>query len=71
MAMGRFAKRNDIRELDKAENPFDLRRQHFADRQQYHDRILIPRFSLRAPSIDGKQVFNVDSLRIILTFHVS
>ena len=38
---------------------------------QYHHHILVPRFSLRAPNIDGKPVLNVDSLRVILTFNIA
>ncbi|KAK3371955.1 FluG domain-containing protein [Podospora didyma] len=38
---------------------------------KYHDRVLIPRFGLRAPNIDGKPVLNVDALRVILTFNIA
>ncbi|KAM0742721.1 hypothetical protein ACQRIT_002898 [Beauveria bassiana] len=37
----------------------------------YHRNVLIPRFNLRAPNIDGKPVLNVDSLRVILTFNIA
>ncbi|KAM0665678.1 hypothetical protein ACQRIU_005939 [Beauveria bassiana] len=38
---------------------------------KYHRNVLIPRFNLRAPNIDGKPVLNVDSLRVILTFNIA
>ncbi|PQK15629.1 hypothetical protein BB8028_0005g11410 [Beauveria bassiana] len=38
---------------------------------KYHRTVLIPRFHLRAPNIDGKPVLNVDSLRVILTFNIA
>ncbi|KAJ3499414.1 hypothetical protein NLG97_g349 [Lecanicillium saksenae] len=38
---------------------------------KYHGKVLIPRFNLRAPNIDGKPVLNVDSLRVILTFNIA
>ncbi len=38
---------------------------------KYHDHILVPRFALRAPNIDGKPVLNVDSLRVILIFNIA
>ncbi|KAK3389614.1 FluG domain-containing protein [Podospora didyma] len=38
---------------------------------KYHDCVLIPRFGLRAPNIDGKPVLNVDALRVILTFNIA
>lgn len=38
---------------------------------QYHHNVLVPRFRLRAPNIDGKAVLNVDSLRVILTFNMA
>lgn len=38
---------------------------------KYHDRVLIPRFDLRAPNVDGKPVLNVDSLRVILVFNIA
>ncbi|KAH8882112.1 hypothetical protein GQ53DRAFT_753940 [Thozetella sp. PMI_491] len=38
---------------------------------KYHDRVLVPRFDLRAPNIDGKPVLNVDSLRVILVFNIA
>jgi hypothetical protein len=39
--------------------------------QQYHDHVLIPRFQLRAPNVNGKPVLNVDSLRVILVFNIT
>ncbi|KAJ5681616.1 FluG domain-containing protein [Penicillium maclennaniae] len=38
---------------------------------KYHAIVLIPRFGLRAPNIDGKPVLNVDSLLAILTFNIA
>ncbi|KAH8768366.1 FluG domain-containing protein [Diaporthe sp. PMI_573] len=38
---------------------------------KYHDRVLVPRFDLRAPNVDGKPVLNVDSLRVILVFNIA
>ncbi|KID97353.1 FluG domain-containing protein, partial [Metarhizium majus ARSEF 297] len=38
---------------------------------KYHHNVLVPRFGLRAPNIDGKAVLNVDSLRVILTFNIA
>ncbi|KAH8719857.1 hypothetical protein HC256_000269 [Beauveria bassiana] len=38
---------------------------------KYHRNVLIPRFNLRPPNIDGKPVLSVDSLRVILTFNIA
>ncbi|XP_044716549.1 FluG domain-containing protein [Hirsutella rhossiliensis] len=38
---------------------------------KYHHNVLVPRFGLRAPNVDGKPVLNVDSLRVILTFNIA
>ena len=39
--------------------------------RQYHHHVLVPRFGLRPPNIDGKPVLNVDSLKVILTFNIA
>ncbi|KAI0120736.1 hypothetical protein BJ170DRAFT_704700 [Xylariales sp. AK1849] len=46
-------------------------RNNMKELYKYHDRVLVPRFGLRPPNIDGKPVLNVDSLRVILIFNIA
>ncbi|OAQ58141.2 FluG domain-containing protein [Pochonia chlamydosporia 170] len=48
-----------------------MNRAHSKAVYNYHHNVLVPRFRLRAPNIDGKAVLNVDSLRVILTFNMA
>ncbi|OAQ59732.1 FluG domain-containing protein [Pochonia chlamydosporia 170] len=38
---------------------------------KYHHNVLVPKFGLRAPNIDGKPVLNVNSLGALLTFNIA
>ncbi|CAG9949488.1 unnamed protein product [Clonostachys rosea f. rosea IK726] len=46
-------------------------RNHAKEVYKYYRQVLAPRFSHRAPNIDGKPVLNVDNLRVILTFNIA
>ncbi|ORY68698.1 FluG domain-containing protein [Pseudomassariella vexata] len=59
---GRYVDRNHMKELYK---------ESLLICSQYHDRVLVPRFGLRPPNIDGKPVLNVDSLRVILVYNIA
>ncbi|KAI0467045.1 FluG domain-containing protein [Xylaria cf. heliscus] len=59
---GRYVDRNRTKELYKEISLIY---------SQYHDPLLLHRFSIRPPDIDGKPVLNVDSLRVILVYNIA
>jgi len=48
-----------------------MNRNHAKALYHYHDRILIPRFRLRPPNVDGKPVVSAAELEIIVAFNIA
>ncbi|KAH6699577.1 hypothetical protein ACHAQF_009103 [Verticillium nonalfalfae] len=46
-------------------------RNHAKEVYKYHRQVLIPRFGLRAPNIDGKPVVNADEVRVLSTHNIA